>query len=194
MASSSVLTFWPPGKHTATPWVCVCVCVCGHSPELSPPSSLSLAGCYGTLGLESGVVRSSQITGSSVWEWSDENGQPSVWQPSGARLKRPGLPWAAAHSDQHQWLQVDLKKRKRITGEKKEEQCSGVGAEEARNDVTPELTIFQGNINYLHEVRNNFIPPVEARYVRVSPTQWHQRIALKMELLVSHCSEVFKEN
>uniref|UniRef100_A0A3B3QAW2 F5/8 type C domain-containing protein n=1 Tax=Paramormyrops kingsleyae TaxID=1676925 RepID=A0A3B3QAW2_9TELE len=155
--------------------------------KLSPPSSLSLAGCYGTLGLESGVVRSSQITGSSVWEWSDENGQPSVWQPSGARLKRPGLPWAAAHSDQHQWLQVDLKKRKRITGEKKEEQCSGVGAEEARNDVTPELTvgflIFQGNINYLHEVRNNFIPPVEARYVRVSPTQWHQRIALKMELL-----------
>lgn len=43
-------------------------------------------------------------------------GQPSEWGPSGARLKRVGLPWASAHSDQQQWLQVDLKKEKRITG------------------------------------------------------------------------------
>lgn len=43
--------------------------------------------------------------------------------------------------------------------------------------------VFQGNINYLQEVRNNFIPPIEARFIRVSPVQWHQRIALKMELL-----------
>lgn len=43
--------------------------------------------------------------------------------------------------------------------------------------------VFQGNSNYLQEVRNNFIPPIEARFIRVSPVQWHQRIALKMELL-----------
>lgn len=35
----------------------------------------------------------------------------------------------------------------------------------------------------MDEVRNNFIPPVEARFVRVNPTRWHQRIALKLELL-----------
>lgn len=35
----------------------------------------------------------------------------------------------------------------------------------------------------MDEVRNNFIPPIEARFVRVSPTRWHQRIALKLELL-----------
>lgn len=35
----------------------------------------------------------------------------------------------------------------------------------------------------MDEVRNNFIPPIEARFVRVNPTRWHQRIALKMELL-----------
>ncbi|XP_048855318.1 discoidin, CUB and LCCL domain-containing protein 2 isoform X1 [Brienomyrus brachyistius] len=158
------------------------------------------SGCYGTLGLESGVVRSSQITSSSVWEWSEENGQPSVWQPSGARLKRPGLPWAAAHSDQHQWLQLDLKKRKRITGiittgSTLMEYQFFVSAYRVQYSQDGQLwyvfreadadqdKIFQGNINYLHEVRNNFIPPMEARYVRVSPTQWHQRIALKMELL-----------
>lgn len=38
-------------------------------------------------------------------------------------------------------------------------------------------------MNYLDEVRNNFIPPIEARYVRVQPSQWHQRVALKLELL-----------
>lgn len=43
--------------------------------------------------------------------------------------------------------------------------------------------VFQGNMNYLDEVRNNFLPPIEARYIRVNPTQWHQRIALKLELL-----------
>lgn len=34
----------------------------------------------------------------------------------------------------------------------------------------------------MDEVRNNFIPPIEARFVRVNPTRWHQRIALKLEL------------
>lgn len=43
--------------------------------------------------------------------------------------------------------------------------------------------VFQGNMNYQDEVRNNFIPPIEARYVRVQPSQWHQRVALKLELL-----------
>lgn len=43
--------------------------------------------------------------------------------------------------------------------------------------------VFQGNMNYLDEVRNNFLPPIEARYIRINPTQWHQRIALKLELL-----------
>ncbi|CAB1347315.1 unnamed protein product [Coregonus sp. 'balchen'] len=136
------------------------------------------SGCYGTLGLESGVVRDSQLSASSVWEWSDVIGQPSEWGPSGARLKRTGLPWASAHSDQQQWLQVDLKKEKRITGIT----TTGSSLLEYQFYVSAYRT-FQGNTNYLHEVRNNFIPPIEARYVRMSPAQWHQRIALKFELL-----------
>eukprot|EP00063_Salmo_salar_P045277 XP_014020112.1 PREDICTED: discoidin, CUB and LCCL domain-containing protein 2-like isoform X2 [Salmo salar] len=157
------------------------------------------SGCYGTLGLESGVVRDSQLSASSVWEWSDVIGQPSEWGPSGARLKRVGLPWASAHSDQQQWLQVDLKKEKRITGitttgSSLPEYQFYVSAyrvlysNDGQNwsvyreaDATQNKS-FQGNTNYLQEVRNNFIPPIEARYVRMSPTQWHQRIALKFEL------------
>ncbi|CAF89321.1 unnamed protein product, partial [Tetraodon nigroviridis] len=68
-------------------------------------------GCYGKLGLESGVVADAQLAASSVWEW---NG--SVWAPSGARLKKTPPSWSAAQSDGQQWLQVDLKREKRITG------------------------------------------------------------------------------
>uniref|UniRef100_A0A8C7MVQ5 Discoidin, CUB and LCCL domain containing 2 n=1 Tax=Oncorhynchus kisutch TaxID=8019 RepID=A0A8C7MVQ5_ONCKI len=158
------------------------------------------SGCYGTLGLESGVVRDSQLFASSVWEWSDVIGKPSEWGPTGARLNGAGLPWASAHSNQQQWLQVDLKKEKRITGitttgSSLLEYQFYVSAYRVlysndgqhwniyREADATQDKIFKGNTNYLQEVRNNFIPPIEARYVRISPTQWHQRIALKFELL-----------
>lgn len=169
------------------------------------PLSVSLftfktSGCYGTLGLESGVVRDTQLSASSVWEWTDSFGQSRVWGPFGARLKKAGLPWAPATNDQHQWLQVDLKKEKRITGITTSgstllEYQFYVSTYRVLHSVDGQLwstyreadstqdKIFQGNTNYLHDVRNNFIPPIEARFVRLNPVQWHQRIALKLELL-----------
>ncbi|XP_074550590.1 discoidin, CUB and LCCL domain-containing protein 2 [Halichoeres trimaculatus] len=157
-------------------------------------------GCYGTLGLESGGVADTQLSASSVWEWNNIIGQHSVWAPSGARLKKAGLPWAPSQSDQNQWLQVDLKREKRITGiittgstlreyqyyvSAYRVQYSNNGQQWSnyREANSTQDKIFQGNINYLHEVRNNFIPPIEARFVRINPASWHQRIALKLELL-----------
>ncbi|KAM9850666.1 discoidin, CUB and LCCL domain-containing protein 2 [Aulostomus maculatus] len=157
-------------------------------------------GCYGTLGLESGGVADIQLSASSVWEWNNIIGQHSVWAPSGARLKKAGLPWAPAHNDQQQWLQVDLKREKRITGIT----TTGSTLREYQYYVSAyrilyssdgqqwyiykeanstQDMVFQGNINYLQEVRNNFIPPIKARFVRINPTLWHQRIAIKFELL-----------
>lgn len=72
---------------------------------------LLLPGCYGTLGLESGGVADAQLSASSVWEWND-----SAWAPPGARLKKRQPAWSAAQSDGNQWLQIDLKRKKRITG------------------------------------------------------------------------------
>uniref|UniRef100_H3CB22 Discoidin, CUB and LCCL domain containing 2 n=1 Tax=Tetraodon nigroviridis TaxID=99883 RepID=H3CB22_TETNG len=152
-------------------------------------------GCYGKLGLESGVVADAQLAASSVSEW---NG--SVWAPSGARLKKPPPSWLAAQSDDQQWLQVDLKREKRITGiittGSNWRECQyyvsayrihfssdGEQWQIYREANSSQDKIFQGNINYMDEVRNNFIPPIEARFVRVNPTQWHQGIALKLELL-----------
>uniref|UniRef100_A0A671SUP5 Discoidin, CUB and LCCL domain containing 2 n=1 Tax=Sinocyclocheilus anshuiensis TaxID=1608454 RepID=A0A671SUP5_9TELE len=169
--------------------------------NLSPSLfTFKTSGCYGTLGLESGVVSDSQITASSVWEWGSHGKEPSAWGPMGARLKTPGRPWAAANSDTKEWIQVDLKKEKKITGitttgSTLQEYQFYVSAYEVlyshdgqqwkpHQEVGSDKNkIFQGNTNYLQEVRNNFIPPIEARFIRICPLQWHQRITLKMELL-----------
>ncbi|XP_016298501.1 discoidin, CUB and LCCL domain-containing protein 2-like [Sinocyclocheilus anshuiensis] len=169
--------------------------------NLSPSLfTFKTSGCYGTLGLESGVVSHSQITASSEWEWGGHGKEPTVWGPTGARLKTPGRPWAAANSDTKEWIQVDLKKEKKITGitttgSSLQEYQFYISAYEVlyshdgqqwkpyQEVGSDKNKIFQGNTNYLQEVRNNFIPPIEARFIRICPLQWHQRIALKMELL-----------
>ncbi|RVE58282.1 hypothetical protein OJAV_G00207660 [Oryzias javanicus] len=157
-------------------------------------------GCYGTLGLESGVVANSQLAASSSLN-SYITGQDGEWGPSGARLKQAGLPWAPSLSDDQQWLQVDLRRETRITGiittgstlreypwfvSEYRVLFSNDGRDWSTyteaNSTQPKS--FQGNVNYLHEVRNNFIPPIEARFVRINPVSRHpSRVALKLELL-----------
>lgn len=69
--------------------------------------------------MESGVIADPQITASSVLEWTDHMGQEHSWKPEKARLRKPGPPWAAFATDEHQWLQIDLNKEKKITGERR---------------------------------------------------------------------------
>ncbi|XP_063069941.1 discoidin, CUB and LCCL domain-containing protein 2 [Engraulis encrasicolus] len=167
------------------------------------------SGCYGTLGLQSGVVRDTQLSASSVWAWrhgnslgdeSDGSEDQIRWAATGARLRKAGFAWAAAHSDQQQWIQVDLKKEKRVTAiittgsTLSDYQCyvsayrvlyshDGQDWSTYQEGHSNQEKIFQGNTNYYQEVRNNFIPPIMARFVRINPAQWHQRIMLKLELL-----------
>uniref|UniRef100_A0A3B3C023 Discoidin, CUB and LCCL domain containing 2 n=1 Tax=Oryzias melastigma TaxID=30732 RepID=A0A3B3C023_ORYME len=168
-----------------------CLCSC---------EGLLVSGCYGTLGLESGVVANSQLAASSSLN-SYITGQDGEWGPSGARLKQAGLPWAPSVTDDQQWLQVDLRRETRITGiittgstlreypwfvSEYRVLFSNDGREWSTyteaNSTQPKS--FQGNVNYLHEVRNNFIPPIEARFVRINPVSRHpSRVALKLELL-----------
>ncbi|XP_014459376.2 discoidin, CUB and LCCL domain-containing protein 2 [Alligator mississippiensis] len=158
------------------------------------------SGCYGTLGMESGVIPDSQITASSVLEWSDRMGQANIWKPENARLKRFGPPWAALTTDGDQWLQIDLNKKKKITGivttgSTLAEYYYYVSAyrilysDDAqkwivyRESDVDQDKVFQGNTEYYHEVRNNFISPIIARFIRINPLKWHQKIAMKVELL-----------
>ncbi|KFW83005.1 Discoidin, CUB and LCCL domain-containing protein 2, partial [Manacus vitellinus] len=164
------------------------------------PHLFCCSGCYGTLGMESGVIPDSQITSSSVLEWPNQTGQVNIWKPENARLKRVGPPWAALISDEHQWLQIDLNKEKKITGiittgSTLAEYYYYVSAyrilysDDAqkwtvyREPGMDKDKVFQGNTELYQEVRNNFIPPIIARFFRINPLKWHQKIAMKVELL-----------
>ncbi|KAJ7320319.1 hypothetical protein JRQ81_019830 [Phrynocephalus forsythii] len=140
------------------------------------------SGCYGTLGMESGVIADSQINASSFLEWPEQMGQPSTWRPERARLKRPGHSWAAFANDDYQWLQIDLNKEQRVTViTQRSAKCSQNSC--AGTVLKHQILKFQGNIGYYQEVRNNFIPPIITRFIRINPVKWHQKIAMKVELL-----------
>ncbi|KAG8590729.1 hypothetical protein GDO81_006869 [Engystomops pustulosus] len=158
------------------------------------------SGCYGFLGMENGVIPDSQITASSILEWTDHAGQIHIWKPERARLKKPGPAWAASFNNEQQWLQVDLNKLTKVTGiittgstmsaynyyvtsYKIEYSDDGLKWTIYREPNTDRDKIFQANSDYYQEVRNNLIPPIVARFVKIRPTSWNQKIAIKVELL-----------
>ncbi|KAM5284125.1 discoidin, CUB and LCCL domain-containing protein 1 isoform 2-T2 [Hipposideros larvatus] len=157
-------------------------------------------GCSRSLSLDS----DRQITASSSWQWVSEIGEQVLWSPGRARLQDQGPSWASGDSSknhkQREWLEIDLGEKKKITG------IRTTGSTQSnfnfyvksfvvnfknnnskwrtyKGIVNNEEKVFQGNFNFRDPVRNNFIPPIVARYVRVVPKKWHQRIALKVELI-----------
>ncbi|XP_074902930.1 discoidin, CUB and LCCL domain-containing protein 1 isoform X2 [Buteo buteo] len=159
-------------------------------------------GCNKSLSLEEGFLSKSQVTASSYWEETNEFGQVFQWSPNKAWLQVPGLAWASNHSSNREWLEIDLGEKKRITGIK----TTGSGStvmnfnfyvktftmnyknnnskwRTYKGILSNEEKVFQGNSNSGDIVRNNFIPPIVARYVRIIPQTWNQRIALKLELM-----------
>ncbi|XP_078069828.1 discoidin, CUB and LCCL domain-containing protein 1 [Mustelus asterias] len=157
-------------------------------------------GCNQPLGMELGHIAEHQINATSFWQWTDENGQVISWSPDKARLNVPGPGWAAAEGNSQQWLQIDLRERKYLTGiittgstlprflfyvETYKVSYSKDGKKwkvykESNNNVE---RIFEGNTDYCQLTRNNFIPAIVARYIRVIPQSWSQRIAIKVELI-----------
>ncbi|XP_063245944.1 discoidin, CUB and LCCL domain-containing protein 1 isoform X2 [Prinia subflava] len=157
-------------------------------------------GCNKSLSLEEGFLSKSQVTASSYWEETNEFGQLLLWSPDKAWLQVPGWSWASNHSSSREWLEIDLGEKKRITGIK----TTGSGSmnfnfyvktftmnyknnnskwRTYKGILSNEEKVFQGNSNPGDIVRNNFIPPIVARYVRIIPQTWNQRIALKLELM-----------
>ncbi|KAI5193843.1 discoidin, CUB and LCCL domain-containing protein 1 isoform X1 [Manis pentadactyla] len=156
-------------------------------------------GCSRSLSLEP----DRQIRASSSWQWVSEIGEQIQWSPSHARLQDQGPSWASGDSSdnhkQQEWLEIDLREKKKITG------IRTTGSTQPnfnfyvksfvinfknnskwrtyKGIVNNEEKVFQGNSNFRDPVRNNFIPPIVARYVRVVPQTWHHRIALKVELI-----------
>ncbi|KAF0033758.1 hypothetical protein F2P81_013824, partial [Scophthalmus maximus] len=75
-----------------------------------------LTGCSEPLGMKSGHVQDYQVTASSIFRTL--NMDMFTWEPGKARLDKQGKvnAWTAGHSDQSQWLQVDLLVPTKVTG------------------------------------------------------------------------------
>uniref|UniRef100_A0A8C0NCN6 Discoidin, CUB and LCCL domain containing 1 n=3 Tax=Canis lupus familiaris TaxID=9615 RepID=A0A8C0NCN6_CANLF len=153
-------------------------------------------GCSRSLSLEPDT----QIRAS--WQWVSEMGEQIHWSPDQAQLQDQDLSWAAGdgkNRKQREWLETDLGEKKKITG------IMTTGSTQSnfnfyvksfvmkfknnnskwrsyKGIANNKEKVFQGNSNFRDPVRNNFIPPIVARYIRVVPQTWHQRIALNVEL------------
>ncbi|XP_034621696.1 discoidin, CUB and LCCL domain-containing protein 1 isoform X3 [Trachemys scripta elegans] len=157
-------------------------------------------GCNKSLSLGDGFIPNSHITASSSWEETSEIGESVQWSPDKAWLQVQGISWASNHSSHREWLEIDLGEKKRITGIRTTGSTmlkfnfyvktfimnyknNNSKWRTYKGILSNEEKVFQGNSNYGDVVRNNFIPPIVARYVRIIPQTWHQRIAFKVELI-----------
>ncbi|CAJ0924499.1 unnamed protein product [Ranitomeya imitator] len=159
-----------------------------------------MSGCSDPLGMKTHMVPDKQITASSVFKtWGID---AFTWHPHYARLDKIGKTnaWTASENNQSQWLQIDLGVNKKITGvitqgakdfgniqyvEAYKIAYSDTGSTWLvyQDSRTKTDKVFLGNTdNYSHK-RNLFSPPFSARYVRILPQSWHERITLRMELL-----------
>uniref|UniRef100_W5M0R5 ferroxidase n=1 Tax=Lepisosteus oculatus TaxID=7918 RepID=W5M0R5_LEPOC len=157
-----------------------------------------LDGCSIPLGMESGDIPNDMITASSVYS----NWLKGMWQPSFARLNNQGNvnAWRAKSNNVFQWLQVELKETKKITGiitqgakslgkemyvQTYSLQYSDNGSswKMYSDDTQVAEKIFIGNTDNNGHVKNYIYPPIFARFIRIVPKTWNNSITLRMELL-----------
>ncbi|XP_042332197.1 lactadherin isoform X1 [Sceloporus undulatus] len=160
----------------------------------------NMAGCSEPLGMKSHLISDQQITASSVYKtWGID---AFTWYPHYARLDKTGKSnaWAALYNKQDEWLQIDLQRQIKVTGiitqgardfghiqyvaaYKVAHSDDGKYWTLYKDNKTNSTKVFEGNSdNYSHK-KNVFDVPFYARFVRILPESWHNRITLRVELL-----------
>ncbi|KAM6108664.1 discoidin, CUB and LCCL domain-containing protein 1-like [Pterocles gutturalis] len=135
---------------------------------------------------------------SSWWHEVDALGQDRAWAPQRAALGAAGHSWAAEPGSEAAWLELDLGTRRNVTGiitkgssEQHDYYVTSYRVSSSRDGKNwrpyrgsggQEDKVFEGNADSHGEVSNAFIPPIVARYLRVTPQSWHQHVALKVAL------------
>nr|XP_029499833.1 lactadherin-like [Oncorhynchus nerka] len=152
------------------------------------------------MGMKSRLVSDGQLSASSAFRtWGID---AFTWHPQFARLDKQGKTnaWSPATNNRSEWLQVDLEKTKHLTGIitqgakdfgvvqfvsafKVAYSDDGQAWNLVKDENTNTEKIFQGNIDNNMHKKNLFEPPFYARYLRVVPWEWQERITLRMELL-----------
>uniref|UniRef100_A0A8C8RW32 EGF like repeats and discoidin domains 3 n=1 Tax=Pelusios castaneus TaxID=367368 RepID=A0A8C8RW32_9SAUR len=159
-----------------------------------------LSGCSEPLGMKSGHIQDYQITASSIFRTL--NMDMFTWEPRKARLDKQGKvnAWTSGHSDQSQWLQIDLLVPTKVTGiitqgAKDFGHVQFVGSYKLaysndgehwtiyQDEKQKKDKVFQGNFDNDTHRKNVIDPPIYARHIRILPWSWYGRITLRSELL-----------
>ncbi|XP_062390504.1 coagulation factor V-like isoform X2 [Sardina pilchardus] len=157
-----------------------------------------LDGCSVPLGMKNGDIGDQQIQASSA----ASNWYLGTWEAWLARLDRQGTvnAWQAKHNDMHQWLQIELKDVKKITGiitqgAKSlgtkmfvsafilEHSKDGKRWTKYSSDLDYEASEFQGNTDNNDHKKNYIYPPIFAKFIRIFPRRWQNSITMRVELL-----------
>ncbi|TNN74436.1 EGF-like repeat and discoidin I-like domain-containing protein 3 [Liparis tanakae] len=161
-----------------------------------------LTGCSEPLGMKSGHIQDYQVMASSIFRTL--NMDMFTWEPGKARLDKQGKvnAWTAGHSDQSQWLQVDLRVPTKVTGiitqgAKDFGHVQFVGSYKLaysnngerwkvyQDEKQGKDKVFQGNFDNDTHRKNVIDPPIYARLIRILPWSWYGRITLRAENCLS---------
>ncbi|XP_068677063.1 uncharacterized protein [Montipora foliosa] len=154
-------------------------------------------GCVAPLGMESGAITDSQITGSSQWG--------SAYAPRQGRLQfkntnRKVGSWSSGKNDLNQWLRIDLGSYTTVTGlatqgrhglDPYDQYVTAYRLQYSNDGIVfhfykePGRTspkVFSGNTDRDSIVHNRINPSIKARYITLRPTAWNKHISMRMEL------------
>ncbi|XP_014444943.1 lactadherin isoform X2 [Tupaia chinensis] len=159
-----------------------------------------LNGCSEPLGLKDRIIPDKQITASSYYKTFGL--RAFGWFPHYGRLDNQGKinAWTAQSNNASEWLQVDLGSQKQVTGiitqgardfghiqyvasYKVAYSNNSRDWTEYRDRGNADSKIFRGNSDNNSHRKNLFETSFLARYVRILPVAWHNRITLRLELL-----------
>ncbi|KAL9968117.1 hypothetical protein ACROYT_G026449 [Oculina patagonica] len=150
--------------------------------------------CSDPLGMESGLIEDSQITASTQWDANHAAIQGRLnFQAGGG--KQGG--WSSRTNDVNQWIQVDLESFTKVTrivtqGRNGHGQwVTKYNLQYSEDGVTfhyyqlpgqSSPKEFAANQDSDTPVYHQLTPPINARYIRLRPTAWHNHISMRMEL------------
>ncbi|KAL9964037.1 hypothetical protein ACROYT_G027611 [Oculina patagonica] len=151
--------------------------------------------CQESLGMESGAISDGQITASSQF---DNNHAPTQGRLHFSYTSVKAGAWAAAISDDNQWLQVDLGSnhftvtrvatqgrngnKQWVTKYNLQYSDDEVNFQYYKEQGQITNKEFAGNTDPNTVVYHDLIPPIRARYIRFRPVAWKSHISMRAEL------------
>eukprot|EP00795_Rhopilema_esculentum_P002535 gene2535-730_t len=150
--------------------------------------------CVNALGLESQKITASQMTSSTTLIEENKDFSPTQGRFNSVQYLKSGIhyqgAWCAGLSDTWQFLQIDLGTVTIVTK-------VGLQGSPGKNNYVTSFSllhsndaeswkntskVYPGAENNLDTVIRDIIPEIRARYIRINPLSWKNRICLRAEL------------